>query len=57
MKKEFIDVTDEEFLRIMHTNVMSVFALSREVTKSMISHKKGCIINISSMASQYGLQR
>lgn len=57
MKKEFSEVTDEEFLKIMHTNVMSVFALSREVTKSMVSNKRGCIINISSMASQYGIPK
>jgi NAD(P)-dependent dehydrogenase (short-subunit alcohol dehydrogenase family) len=57
MKKEFTKVSDEEFESIILTNVSSVFALSREVVKSMIKKGKGNIINISSMASQYGLPK
>src|SRR5579871_6163519 len=50
LKKEFTAVSDEEFQRILATNVTSVFALSREVIKQMLTHNiKGCIINISSM--------
>jgi NAD(P)-dependent dehydrogenase (short-subunit alcohol dehydrogenase family) len=57
MKKEFQDVTDEEFDYILHTNVKAVFALSREVVKTMLPRRKGNIINISSMASQYGIPK
>ena len=57
MKKDFPDVTDEEFDRILHTNVRVVFALSREVVKIMLPAGKGNIINISSMASQYGIPK
>src|SRR6202012_2875530 len=57
MKKELPDVTDEDFDRILHTNVKSVFALSREVIKIMLPQEKGNIINISSMASQYGIPK
>jgi NAD(P)-dependent dehydrogenase (short-subunit alcohol dehydrogenase family) len=57
MKKDFTDVTDEDFERILHTNIKSVFALSREVVKTMIPTGKGNIINISSMASQYGIPK
>lgn len=57
MKKEFTEVTDEEFQRILLTNVTAVFALSREVARCMIKKGKGAIINISSMASQYGLPK
>ena len=57
MKKEFTDVTDEDFDRILHTNVKAVFALSREVVKTMLPHGKGNVINISSMASQYGIPK
>ena len=57
MKKDFTDVTDEEFDRILHTNVRAVFALSREVVKIMLPAGKGNIINISSMASQYGIPK
>ncbi len=56
-KKEFVEVTDEDFQRILLTNVTAVFALSREVVKQMLTMSKGSIINISSMASQYGLPK
>jgi NAD(P)-dependent dehydrogenase (short-subunit alcohol dehydrogenase family) len=57
LKKDFTEVTDEDFQRILYTNVSSVFALSREVVKVMIKNVTGCIINISSMASQYGIPK
>jgi len=57
MKKEFTEVTDEDFQRILHTNLTAVFALSREVVKHMEKKKSGSIINISSMASQYGIPK
>jgi len=57
MKKEFIEVTDEDFQRILLTNVTAIFALSREVVKNMLTNGSGSIINISSMASQYGLPK
>lgn len=57
MKKDFTDVTDEEFEKIIHTNVLSVFSVSREVVKEMIKKGSGSIINISSMASKYGLPK
>jgi NAD(P)-dependent dehydrogenase (short-subunit alcohol dehydrogenase family) len=33
-KKEFTEVTDDEFQKILLTNVTAVFALSREVVKN-----------------------
>jgi NAD(P)-dependent dehydrogenase (short-subunit alcohol dehydrogenase family) len=57
LKKDFQDVTDDEFDDILHTNVKAVFALSREVVKTMLPRRKGNIINISSMASQYGIPK
>ena len=57
MKKALPDVTDEDFERILLTNLRSVFALTREVVKIMLPHGKGNIINISSMASQYGIPK
>ena len=57
MKKEFIDVTDEEFATIIKLNVQSIFSVSREVVKVMRDHNGGSIINISSMASQYGIPK
>lgn len=57
MKKEFTEVTDEDFAAIIHTNLNAVFAISREVVKDMLKYNSGCIINISSMAAQYGLPK
>lgn len=56
-KKEFTEVTDEEFQRIISTNLCAVFTMSREVVKDMLKRSSGCIINISSMAAQYGLPK
>jgi len=57
MKKEFIEVTDEDFQKVITTNLCSVFAMSREVVKEMLKKGSGSIINISSMAAQYGLPK
>jgi NAD(P)-dependent dehydrogenase (short-subunit alcohol dehydrogenase family) len=57
MKKDFTEVTDEEFQSVITTNLCSVFAMSREVVKQMLKQKQGNIINISSMAAQYGLPK
>lgn len=58
MKKDFTDVTDEDFQKIILTNLTAVFCLSREVVKCMLEKNvRGNIINISSMASQYGIPK
>jgi len=57
MKKDFIDVTDAEFEKIVQTNLFSVFAISREVVKKMKETGGGSIVNISSMAAQYGMPK
>jgi NAD(P)-dependent dehydrogenase (short-subunit alcohol dehydrogenase family) len=55
MKKPFAEVTDQDFQNIIQTNLTSVFVLSREVVKHMTPTCSGSIVNISSMASQYGI--
>jgi len=58
LKKDFTEVTDEDFQKVILTNVTSVFVFSREVVKCMLEKKNGgVIINFSSMAAQYGLPR
>jgi NAD(P)-dependent dehydrogenase (short-subunit alcohol dehydrogenase family) len=54
-KKHFTDVTDDDFQQIIQTNLVAVFVISREVVKHMITAGGGNIVNISSMASQYGI--
>jgi len=55
MKKPFAEVSDQDFQSIIQTNLTAVFVLSREVVKQMLTVGKGSIVNISSMASQYGI--
>ncbi|GEP98896.1 SDR family NAD(P)-dependent oxidoreductase [Chitinophaga cymbidii] len=57
MKKDFAEVTDEEFQQVILTNLTAVFTMSREVARSMLQQGSGCIINISSMAAQYGIPK
>jgi NAD(P)-dependent dehydrogenase (short-subunit alcohol dehydrogenase family) len=55
LKKPFLDVTDEEFQQVILTNTTAVFSLSREVVRVMKERKSGSVLNISSMAAQYGI--
>ena len=43
------EMTDKEWIRIIQTNLSSVFYCSRAVIPEMVSKKEGKIINISSM--------
>lgn len=52
--KLFTDETDEDWQRVINTNLYSAFATSQEVSKNMISNKNGCIINISSAWGMVG---
>lgn len=56
-KKEFTEVTDEEFQNVITTNLTAVFSMTREVVRDMLKRGSGSIINISSMAAQYGLPK
>lgn len=48
------DMTDEDWGRILHTNLSSVFYCSRAAVPYMVSQKSGKIINISSMWGRVG---
>lgn len=54
-KKASLEVSDEEFQKIIQTNLNGLFALTREVVKHMLPRGKGAILNITSMAALYGL--
>ncbi len=47
--KLFTDVTDEDWQKIINTNLYSAFCVTQEVLPNMIYNKCGCIINISSV--------
>jgi NAD(P)-dependent dehydrogenase (short-subunit alcohol dehydrogenase family) len=55
LKKPLKDVSDEDYQRIVLNNQTTVFSLTREVAGRMIEAGRGSIVNISSMASRYGL--
>lgn len=47
--KVFTEITDEEWNKMLQTNLNSVFYMSQEISKHMIYRKDGNIINISSI--------
>ena len=57
MKKPALQVTDEEFNRIVQTNLNAVFALTRTCAQRMVARQSGSIIMITSMAAYYGIDR
>jgi len=57
MKKPALEVSDEDFNRIVHTNLHAVFALTRACARRMVARNSGSVIMISSMAAYYGLDR
>ena len=52
-----IDTNDDDFSRVINTNVLSVFALTRECAKGMLRRKRGSIIMISSMTALFGMDQ
>lgn len=57
LKKWAWDVEDVEFANVLHVHVNSVFALCREFARSMMEHKSGSIILISSMTAFMGMKQ
>lgn len=53
-QKLFTDITDEDFDKMMKTNLYSAFYTTREVVPYMIREHRGCIINISSIYALTG---
>lgn len=47
--KMFIDETDDDWNKVINTNLYSAFVMSQEVIPNMVHQKQGCIINISSI--------
>ena len=47
--KLFTDVTDEDWQKVINTNLYSAFCVTQEVVPNMIHRQQGCIINISSV--------
>lgn len=57
LKKNSTETTDEEFLQVLNVHLLSVFALTREVSKKMMERNSGSIILISSMSAVMGMKQ
>jgi NAD(P)-dependent dehydrogenase (short-subunit alcohol dehydrogenase family) len=55
LKKPILDVSDEDYQKVILTNQISAFSITRSVAAFMQEQGDGCVLNISSMASIYGL--
>lgn len=50
----FTDLTDDEWQKILQTNLYAAIAMTQETIKYMIKEQNGCIINISSIWGMVG---
>ncbi|HXJ79812.1 MAG TPA: glucose 1-dehydrogenase [Candidatus Methylomirabilis sp.] len=57
LEKKTVEVTDEEWERVLSTNLTSMFRLARRVAPGMIARGGGKIINIGSMYGALGVPR
>ena len=56
-EKKTVDVTDEEWERVLATNLTSMFRCARAVAPGMIARGRGKIINLGSMYGPIGVAR
>ncbi len=57
LKKDAVEMTDNDFFCVLNVHLLSVFALTREFAKGMIQRKSGSIILISSMTAVMGMKQ
>jgi len=57
LEKKSIEVTDDEWDRVLGTNLTAMFRLARAVAPGMIERGRGKIINIGSMYGKIGVAR
>lgn len=54
-RKKFLDISHDEFCRVMEVNVTSIFHLCQAVLPHMVGMRQGKIINMSSVAGTQAL--
>lgn len=54
-KASAVETSDDDFERVLATNLKGTFALTREIAREMIQRRKGSILMISSMAALFGI--
>lgn len=50
----FIRMTEEDWLKVINTNLNSAFFVTKPVSKAMMKQRSGCIINMASVVGVYG---
>jgi meso-butanediol dehydrogenase / (S,S)-butanediol dehydrogenase / diacetyl reductase len=50
----FLDLTEEDWDRNMDVNAKGVFLVTREVARTMVSRREGCVVSIASAAAKEG---
>lgn len=57
LNRASIELTDEEWNKVLGVDLSGVFYCCREAAKVMLLQQQGAIINISSVAAQFGMPR
>jgi gluconate 5-dehydrogenase len=52
LRKKMVELTTQEWQRVIDTNLTSAFVIGREAAKRMIPRKRGKVINIGSLTSE-----
>lgn len=52
---DFLDLTEEDFDRVLRINLKSMFLCGQAVAREMVKHHSGCIINMSSVNSELAI--
>jgi NAD(P)-dependent dehydrogenase (short-subunit alcohol dehydrogenase family) len=55
IKKSILDMTEEDWDRVLDTNLKGAFLCIKHTVRHMIEQKKGKIVNIASMGAKIGL--
>ena len=52
---DFLDVTEEDFDRVLRINLKSMFLCGQAVAREMVKQQSGCIINMSSVNAELAI--
>jgi NAD(P)-dependent dehydrogenase (short-subunit alcohol dehydrogenase family) len=52
---DFLDVTEEDFDRVLRINLKSMFLCGQAVARQMVKQQSGCIINMSSVNAELAI--
>jgi NAD(P)-dependent dehydrogenase (short-subunit alcohol dehydrogenase family) len=55
LKKPALEVTDEEFDRVLSTHVGAAFSLTRDIGREMVARRHGSVVFVASMTSYIGM--